>query len=53
MIETLEILPLIADLYNYDICSELIILQVLQVLTKKNIKENMQNDDGDNNNNKF
>lgn len=53
LIETLEILPLIADLYNYDICSELIILQVLQVLTKKNIKENMQNDDGDNNNNKL
>ncbi|KAK5779057.1 U2-type spliceosomal complex subunit CWC22 PWA37_003903 [Arxiozyma heterogenica] len=51
LIETLEILPLIADLYNYDICSELLILQVLQVLTKKNIKENMQNDDGNNNNN--
>ena len=52
MIETLEILPLVADLYNYDICSELIILQVLQILSRKNSKETTQDDD-DNNNNKL
>lgn len=51
LIETLEILPLIADLYNYEVCSELIILQVLQILTKKNTKEDMQ--DAHNNNNKL
>lgn len=49
MIETLEILPLVADLYNYDICSELIILQVLQILSRKNSKETTQDDDNNNN----
>lgn len=35
-VETLELVSLIGDLFNYEICTELIVLQVLQILSKGN-----------------